>query len=359
MTNLSTNYQCPACTGPLHYEAGSGKLACEYCGSIFEVSEIESRIEQAQQQGDDGRSADTASNQHTMWEEDAICGYQCDSCGAELVCDSSTAATQCPYCGNPTVLAGRLRGVLRPDYVIAFQYTRAQAIDALKQHYKGKLLLPGAFRDQAHLEEIKGIYVPFWLFDGKAEGTATFEATRQTVTRTSKEEIVTTQYYQVERTGALCFEKIPADGSSKMPDAYMDAIAPFHYDQMVPFSQAYLPGFLADKYDIAAEDCVSRATAQAKGSLVDALGASVTGYTTVVPSGNQISFACTNTGYALLPVWLLTTRWHGKSYLFAVNGQTGRTVGELPVSKGRLLALIVGLGTVLSVLLYWIIQWVS
>ena len=34
-------YQCPACTGPLHFAAGSGKLECEYCGSSYEVAEVE------------------------------------------------------------------------------------------------------------------------------------------------------------------------------------------------------------------------------------------------------------------------------------------------------------------------------
>ena len=40
MPTQVTNYQCPACTGPLHYSAKSGKLECDYCDSSFDVAEI-------------------------------------------------------------------------------------------------------------------------------------------------------------------------------------------------------------------------------------------------------------------------------------------------------------------------------
>ena len=41
MPTQVTNYQCPACTGPLHFVGASGKLECDYCGSTYDVAEIE------------------------------------------------------------------------------------------------------------------------------------------------------------------------------------------------------------------------------------------------------------------------------------------------------------------------------
>ena len=35
----------------------------------------------------------------------------------------------------------------------------------------------------------------------------------------------------------------------------------------------------------------------------------------------------------LYPVWLLNTTWNGNKYTFAMNGQTGKFVGDLPVDK--------------------------
>ena len=50
MAEQITNYQCPACLGPLQYSAASGKLECEYCGGSYEVAEVEAfyEVEQAE-----------------------------------------------------------------------------------------------------------------------------------------------------------------------------------------------------------------------------------------------------------------------------------------------------------------------
>ena len=41
MATQLTNYQCPACTGPLHFDGASGKLVCDFCGSSYDTAEIE------------------------------------------------------------------------------------------------------------------------------------------------------------------------------------------------------------------------------------------------------------------------------------------------------------------------------
>ena len=185
-----TNYQCPACTGPLQFDADSGKLACEYCGSFFPIEEIEAmyaskEAEAAQNMAEKARQKELACNHidEEGWDmsslskdwnagEEGMCVYNCPSCGAELICDETTAATSCPYCANPTVSPGQLSGILKPDHIIPFKLKKEDAIDALKKHYEGRPLLPRAFKEANHLEEIKGVYVPFWLFDGAAEGAA-------------------------------------------------------------------------------------------------------------------------------------------------------------------------------------------
>ena len=93
--------------------------------------------------------------------------YSCPTCGAELVCDETTAATTCPYCGNPTVLGGKLSGKLKPEYILPFKLDKKAAIAQLTRYYKGKAFLPKAFKSQNHIAEIQGVYVPFWLYDAK------------------------------------------------------------------------------------------------------------------------------------------------------------------------------------------------
>lgn len=56
----------------------------------------------------------------------------------------------------------------------------------------------------------------------------------------------------------MTFEKVPVDASSKMPDDHMDSIEPYDYKKLKPFSTAYLPGYLADKFDVTVEQSRER-----------------------------------------------------------------------------------------------------
>ena len=290
MPTQVTNYQCPACTGPLHFVGESGKLECEYCGSNYEVAEIEAlyaekeeKAAAAQQAAEEaGAGAWDTSGFSEDWgaEGESMRAYSCPSCGAELICDENTAATSCPYCGNPTVVPGQFSGQLKPDFIIPFKLSKDDAVRALKKHYKGKIFLPGSFKKENHVQEIQGIYVPFWMFDGEAEGDAHYEATRSHTYRSGDYEITETEHYDVYRSGVVAFEKIPVDASSKMPDDHMDSIEPYDYQDLKPFSTAYLPGFLADKFDVTVEQCLERADQRCEGTLSSALRNTVTGYHT-------------------------------------------------------------------------------
>ena len=376
MPTQVTNYQCPACTGPLHYSAKSGKLACDYCGSSFDVAEIEAlyarkeaeaaaakqaadaKAEAAQAAKAEAAEAAAASGGWDTsdlsrdWgaEADGLRVYSCPSCGAELICDQSTAATACPYCGNPAIVPGQFSGALRPDYILPFRLSKDDAVQALRAHYKGKPFLPRSFTSANHIEQIQGVYVPFWLFDGGAEGAASYRASNTNVFETGDYEITETRHYHVVRAGSLAFEKIPVDASSKMPDDHMDSIEPFDYAQLRPFSTAYLPGYLADKYDVTIDDSRDRADTRCRETLAQALRDTVTGYGACVTEREDIALRRGKVHYALLPVWMLSTKWRGQDFLFAMNGQTGKFVGDLPVDKGRFWGMFAAIAVPLSVL---------
>ena len=257
------------------------------------------------------------------------------SCGAELICDASTAATSCPYCGNPTVVPGQFSGALKPDFVLPFKLSKEDAVAALKNHYKGKPLLPKAFTSGNHIEKIQGVYVPFWMFDGQAEGTVDYEGLIHHEYETSDYEVTETEHYDVHRGGSISFEKVPVDASSKMPDDHMDSIEPYDYTDLKSFSTAYLPGFLADKYDVSVEDSHDRADGRCAASLESALRRTAEQYDSCIPLRQDIRLRRGKVHYALLPVWMLHTKWKGQDFLFAMNGQTGRLVGDLPTDMGK------------------------
>ena len=374
MPTQVTNYQCPSCTGPLHFSGASGRLECEYCGASYDVAEIEAlyaekekkaaEAQQATEEGGAGQGAPAADG--GAWDTSDFCedwgaegdgmrAYGCPSCGAELICEESTAATSCPYCGNPTVVPGQFSGQLRPDFIIPFKLSKEDAVKALKSHYKGKFFLPKSFTAENHLQEIQGIYVPFWMFDGEAEGDAHYEATRSHTYRSGDYEITETEHYDVYRAGSIFFEKIPVDASSKMSDDYMDSIEPYDYQDLKPFSTAYLPGFLADKFDVTVDQCRQRADQRCEGTLEAVLRNTVTGYNACILKQKTASLKRGKVHYALMPVWMLNTKWDGKDFLFAMNGQTGKLVGELPVNWRKfwgLFAVIAGSLSVLGSLLF-------
>ena len=382
MPTQVTNYQCPACTGPLHYSAKSGKLACDYCGSSFDVAEIEAlyarkeaeaaaakqaadaKAEAAQAAKAEAAEAAAASGGWDTsdlsrdWgaEADGLRVYSCPSCGAELICDQSTAATACPYCGNPAIVPGQFSGALRPDYILPFRLSKDDAVQALRAHYKGKPFLPSSFTSANHIEQIQGVYVPFWLFDGGAEGAASYRASNTNVFETGDYEITETRHYHVVRAGSLAFEKIPVDASSKMPDDHMDSIEPFDYAQLRPFSTAYLPGYLADKYDVTIDDSRDRADTRCRETLAQALRDTVTGYGACVTEREDIALRRGKVHYALLPVWMLSTKWRGQDFLFAMNGQTGKLVGDLPTDRGRFWGMFAAIAAPLTVALTAILQ---
>lgn len=353
MADQVVNYQCPSCTGPLHFDSASGKLACDFCGSVYEVAEIEALYAQKEEQAasafrEEAKTEAQAAAQagapegewgytgDADWGEDGarMKAYSCPSCAAELICDATTAATSCPYCGNPTVVPGQFAGTFKPDFVLPFKLKKEDAVRALKKHYEGKPLLPKSFSEENHVQEIKGVYVPFWLFNGEVDVDMDMEASTDSSYERFNERVTETKHYRLHREGTVPFERIPADGSSKMPDDYMDSIEPFDYSDLKPFSTAYLPGYLAEKYDVGVEECAARADERARNTARSAIISSA-GFDNARPIREDLQLRRGQVQYALMPVWMLSTRYEGKNYLFAMNGQTGKMVGDLPSDNKR------------------------
>ena len=353
MPNETTIYQCPACTGPLRFDGPSGKLQCDYCGNNYDTATLETLMADKERAAAGAEApswrTDAAGSQWSEAELQGLRVYNCPACGAEVICDANTAATSCAYCNNPTVVPKMLSGGLKPDLVIPFRLDKAAAVEALTKHYKGKRFLPKEFMANNHIEDIKGIYVPFWLFDCRADADVCYRATKVHSHIQGDEEVTVTEHYRLARGGQVDFQKIPVDGSRKMPDAHMDAIEPFDYRDLKAFSTAYLPGFLADKYDVSAAESAQRANTRIHKSVEDAFAATTAGYGARSTEYANIRVAQGQVSYALLPVWMLNTRWQDKTFTFAMNGQTGKLIGDLPVSKGRAFAWFAGIAVPLAV----------
>lgn len=216
-------YKCPACGGAMEFDSGSQKMKCPFCDTEVSIEEFE------QEQKKNPEETRWEAGNGAQWKEDEISGmavYSCQSCGGEITADKTTGATTCPFCGNRVVLKGQFEGELRPDYIIPFKLDKKAAKAAYYKHLEKKSFLPKVFSFENHIDEIVGVYVPFWLFDVDAQAYMTYNAERIRTWRQGNKEHTEHEYYHVDRAGGIEFEHVPTDCSRKMDDALMEAIEP-------------------------------------------------------------------------------------------------------------------------------------
>ena len=322
---------CPCCGGSLKFEASLQKVKCEYCDTEFEVNDLK-ELNAAANKTEENTEWDTSSNEEYS-EADALNVYLCETCGGEVMCDANTTSTLCPYCGNPVLLKGRLTGGLKPNYIIPFKLEKDAARENLDKYFKGKILLPNDFKALNKVKEITSLYVPYWLFDAEVSGMANFKTTKVRTWSDSNYRYRETSYFQVLRNGDIAFEKLPVDASRKMDDKMMESIEPFDFKTAKDYDNAYIVGYAADKYDVSKEETFERANVRIKEGTVDALRSTVRGYDTVSLTNSSINYRSNSTYYAYYPVWTLNSEYKEKKYQFAMNGQTGKLTGNLPISK--------------------------
>lgn len=353
-------YKCPCCSGALAFDSTIQKLKCPFCDTEFDVEAVKGYDEDLKNAGTDNLDWNTDAG--TKWTEDEETGlrsYICKSCGGEIVGDVNTAATECPFCGNHAIVMEQFKGDLKPDYVIPFKLDKEKAKEEYKKHLQGKFLLPKVFKDENHIDEIKGIYVPFWLFDADADADLRYRATRTRMWSDSDYNYTETSYFSIYRAGSIGFDHVPVDGSSRMPNDLMESVEPYDFRDAVDFQTAYLSGYFADKYDVDAEQSVTRANERVKESTVDAFRDTVNGYATVTPEYTSVRLQNGKTKYAFYPVWLLNTTYKDEKYVFAMNGQTGKFVGNLPTDKSKFWKVAALIATVSGAIIYagmWLAQ---
>ena len=355
MLGMSTiTYKCPNCSGRLEFDSTAQTMKCPFCDSAIDVASLayldealgaDSSQTAAGFQPPAGYPVDYPPPQpgeaewllpNQTWtdeEQEGMIVYTCSTCAGAIVSDLTLSSTSCPYCGNPIVITDRFSGYLKPDMVIPFQLTKSDAKAALLKHYQDKPLLPKFFKDDNRIDEIKGVYVPYWLFSSTLDAEALYNCTTVRNYSDNKYNYTETRYYSVNRSGTVEFMHVPVDGSIRLADDLTESIEPFDYTQLIQFQSAYLAGYSANIYDVTAETAISRAQERMKTTAEEVVRTSVTGYSTVKAEQMDITYRNPRCLYALLPVWLLSSTFEGKVYTFAMNGQTGRLVGDVPVDK--------------------------
>ena len=359
--------ECPCCGGTLHFDSHSQDIVCPFCDSHFSLDDLKAYTDDLATDKEEDTAWDESRVQaYTEKEMKGMKIYSCESCGGEIIVDETTTSTACPYCGNNILVSKQLSGDLKPNLVIPFKNDKDVVLANLKSFFKKKPLLPGSFSKDQVVEEVKPLYVPFWLFDAGVAGRVRFKGEKTRTWSDSNYDYKETKYYSLVRDGEIAFDHVPVDGSKKMEDQLMESIEPYDFSEAVEFNAGYLAGYAADRYDVSKDETFQRATTRFREGTIQAFRSDIHGYSNVEYSESQIQLSDTNAQYALYPVWILNTKWKDKPYRFAVNGQTGKIAGNLPVSVGKatlfwslffliFVGVFTGIGAIAESILVWLL----
>lgn len=359
----AVDHKCPNCFASLNYNPKGKNWVCEYCGSKFTLEQLEEN-EKRFESNDVKNSVELKTENEKQTENGNVESvemdeYFCKNCGAKIVADKNTAATFCVYCKNTAILKSRLSEKFSPSKIIPFSKTKEDAIQAFKNIGKGKFLMPKEFLNTKNIQELTGVYIPFWLYSCKMSGHVEGKADEITTWSDYNFEYTKTDTYHVERDGIYEFDNIPVDGSVRFNDAIMNSVEPFNYKELCDFNYSYLSGFLAEKYDISKDDAkkitIDRAKQTAMNDLILSARLGKTAYDTFVPSKRESNIENEEIEYVLLPVWMVNIKYNEKLYTFAMNGQTGKMIGDIPYSKKK--AFIFGL--ILFVIIFTIVTFIT
>ena len=342
--SASMTFKCPCCGGFLEFDPTQQKFKCYYCGQLHSEEDLRDQSEMRQAEADAAEAESATAEEHLKT-------YQCKMCGAEIVTDETTAATRCYFCHSPVVLHDRLDDDFRPDGVIPFQLSKAEAEKQFLAHVQKKKFVDRDFFNGAQMEMFSGVYYPWWYAD--VEGNATFEGEgkRVSVMTTPTHVVTTTRLFHVEREGELAFRNLARKALTKADGKLSDGIHPYDVSEIKPYASGYLSGFLAEKRDIP--------EATAKGEMTREADA----YAHSLMQRNHGFNALSGTAifrpekvkmrYVLLPAWVLTYKGSkdGAPYYYMMNGQTGKVCGRFPIDKKRLLATALGVGIAVFMLL--------
>lgn len=333
-TKEETDKRCPSCGGTLNFSPETGGLACPFCEYTEKIEHGDAAIEL------DIESAESTENCDWGAEKKYVI---CESCGAELLYDELEIASKCPYCDSNQVMEEAAKDTIAPGGVCPFKITKKEAGSRFLRWIKGKLFCPSAAKKAAKAKEFTGVYLPYWTFDCDTYSSYSARYSRRhTRRRNGKTETYTTWHSTFGHYNRF-FDDAEICGSDRYDARMLAQIEPFDTENNVEYKPEYIAGFGAERYSIGLRD----AWAKAKEFITRILRGEITNKIQREHATSGVSSLSVDTSYSnikykylLLPVWISSYKYNGKTYQFMINGRTGKVGGRYPLSPWRILAAI-------------------
>ena len=327
-------FDCPSCGAILMFDPETGMLKCESCNNLYESGQLNEKT-----------------GCHTKREQDNSidtieCNiYSCTACGAEIIVNDVESSTFCSYCGRPTLIFSRIDNAKKPQYILPFTVTKERAASLIKDNFAKGELVPEEIRN-LNVEQIRGIYIPYWLFDIHYEDEQLLQG--------SITDGKNTRTYKYFRRAESNYSQIAIEASLRLNDTVSRKLNPYHTAYLKPFSTDYLSGFYSDMFDVSIDKLEGQAILRAQNTFDNEIRRSVVASNVKTLKKNP-KFEITDLNYALFPAWFFTFRSEGKPYTLLVNGQTEKVVGNAPFDKKKAIRAFFLLGFLLSILLWCMI----
>ena len=366
-------YSCINCGGPVRYDIADKMFKCEYCGSKYTLDEMNKAFPD-NENGSIWNKVNAEPQEAARFEksdvlnaevkEAVVNAYSCPSCGAEIMADSDTlAAAYCVFCQTPVTISERLlSGHSLPSRVIPFKITREDAFEIYQNKMKNKPLLPKVFKEKIVSKDLKAVYIPFRLYDAGCSARITAKCQNITSWSDNDYNYTKTDTYEARRYGAMHFAQVPENASDKMDDDRMREIEPFKMEELTPFSAKYLSGHFAEAPTTKESDLRGSLYRRLKPEAERTMLKTISGYDRVSISSSNVSVDSADSEYVMLPVWMFLTTFKNKEFIFAINGQTGRFAGKLPVDWVYAVSIFLKLAIIVFVVLFISLEvylWIS
>ena len=366
--------RCANCGGVLEYSAELNKMVCSFCGNSYTIDELnekEKEVEEAKKpvqpatpttsntenrivtgptiftlKNSSGFASDDVGDYNTILkrkneekakEESRMHAsvkmqiMRCTACGAELAVNGTETSTFCAYCGQATVVQDRVDDYLKPDFIIPFKVTRDDAEKIIRTQLNKGFFVPKGIKN-FEVEKIRGIYVPFWLFDMHYSDRQFYKYSK----KQGKTTVTRYEYFEAK----TFFKQLTLDASLNLNDDSSARLEPYDMRQLVDFDMAYLSGYYSDRFDVGVADITGNAVLRA-GELFNEQAMKEIKHKTGKLVKQDPDFNVSKTEYALLPAWFLSFKYDDKPYTILVNGQTGKMVGAVPYVKAKAYAIFI------------------
>lgn len=310
----SVTHKCPSCGGKLIFNPEIQLLSCSFCENTYSPEKLEI-LEQI-------RPTDTGTADETEEDKSEIV---CDNCGAVLITDNDTVSTFCAFCGSPAVITRRLSNKFRPDYIFPFKITKEEATEKFIEFAKSRKYVPRDYYSKDNLGKITGIYVPFWTVSSRCTVSVRGEGFKHRFGHDDK--------YVLMSDFDVKYVNVPFDGSIEIADDLMEAVEPFDTSEKKPFNTSYLQGFYAQKFNLTADKLTDRILNRMERYAKETAVMSLHEYDKVDIGACGVRPYDIEQSYSLYPIWFLNYKYNGGNYRIAINGQSGKVDGYLPVDR--------------------------